>query len=131
MADETKLVFHLYDPGYGGVLSVHDTLAEAIAAGDEDIKENHEPDWGEEWNDDVAGIAVFAAPADCADVIEDGQEVARAREVNIQHRPDDTAEDGWSESLGDHWSYGNVDYVCNYQVLPLYQEGGVNGDQVR
>lgn len=113
-------VFHVYDPGYGGtcIIGVRDTLAEAIALGNETITNNWQPDHGEEWSLDVADVGVYRAPRDCEEPGEDGVLVARATEVDRVNRPDDVDEDGFSESDGEWWGHG-YEYMCNYRVEPV------------
>lgn len=110
-------VFHVYDPE-NGILCTEPTLEAAIEAANQNIKDCWYPDSGDEWSFDVELIAVYEAPADCADPRHDGKEVARARPFNIQLRPDDTDEDGWSEKEQDHWAYGSYESVCDYRVEP-------------
>lgn len=114
----SKLKFHVYDPSCPGVIGTCETLDEAVALANEAITENWQPDFGDEWSLDVDGVAVYLAPEDCEEPDEDGKLVARAREVDIVHRPADTDENGFSASEQDYWPYGSVDYVCNYRVVP-------------
>lgn len=112
--------FHVYDPGYGGkgIIAVRDTLDEAINEANATIKNNWQPDQGDEWSLDVTDVSIFRAPADCDDPSEDGVCVARATEVDRVDRPNDLDEDGFSLSTGDWWDNG-YDYMCNYRVEPL------------
>lgn len=114
----SAMVFHVYDPALPGVIGQCATLEEAIALGNETIVNNWTPDMGEEWSLDVDGVAVYLAPPECVEPDEDGKQVARAKEVDVVRRPDDTDEDGFSASEQDYWVYGTVDYVCNYRVEP-------------
>lgn len=111
-------IYHVYDPGFGGIIGTDSTLEGAIEMANQNIKDNWTPDNFDEWSLDVEGVAIYLAPTDCEDPRHDGKEVARAKAVDIQYRPDDTDDDGWSEKEQDHWVYGSYESVCDYRVEP-------------
>ena len=109
--------YHVYDPGYGEEpLSVHESVDDALTAANETIDNNWRPDFGEEWSTDVTDICVVLADLGDEDFLKNGQLIARAKAVDVEHRPADTDDDGWSESASDWWPYGSCESACNYRV---------------
>lgn len=41
------------------------------------------------------------------------------RECNVEARPEDLDEDGYSQSLGDYWGDPHSEYNCMYEFYPL------------
>jgi hypothetical protein len=119
---EKSETYHVYDPGYGGTLGQFATLDEAIACANESIEHNYRPNSDEEWGDDISNLAVFIAPADEENPEEVGKMVARAREIDVERRPDDVDEEGYSPSSDMYWGSTAPDYYCDYKVLPLVSE---------
>jgi hypothetical protein len=68
-----------------------------------------------EWPDGVDELFIFTA--EDADHESPRTYLYRSRQINVEHRPDDLDEDGYSESLGDGW-YHDCDSICDYEMQP-------------
>lgn len=82
-------VYHVYDPGYPGVVAVHRDIDTAIEAAEECIQE-YRSDAEDEWSDLVEGIEVYLDEETADEPEETGELVARVREV--EHEIDDDGE---------------------------------------
>jgi hypothetical protein len=110
--------FHICDDGYGGncVFAVETSFEAALATANDAIAEyRHQCD--PEWSDCVESIAIYEAPPGTEDPQEDGNLVAKCVMFDVDERPNDVDEDGYSPSTDKYWD--RVDFYCDYRMEPL------------
>lgn len=114
--ETSKLTFYFSDPASGDAPEPYETLEGAIRAANEAIEYTRQNMDGE-WPMEVEDLAVYQAEFGTEYPEEDGELVAKAVMVDVQHKPADCDEFGYSDSLG--LNFSGVDFYCNYRVEPV------------